>query len=122
MLMATVVFLFYAIGCASRCTFPKSPCMYPRSLTLCICVFTSGRPMACTPGWMPATPPSAMQFVQVGLVAFSRLHQRVPLFRGSRRRYVRYYSTFRLPLSLLHMFATPLGTQGTATAAVHSQL
>ena len=55
-----------------------SPSMYPRSLTPCICAFMNGRRMMCTPGLMPATPPSTMQSVQVGPAASSRLHRDPP--------------------------------------------
>ena len=120
-LMTTVVSLSCATGCAWRCTCHRNPRTYPQFLTLCICLFTSGKPMTCTHGWMSATPLSAMQSLQVGPAAFSRLHQHFPLFRKSRRRYVRCYSTFRLPLNLSRIFMTPPGTRGTVTPVVHSR-
>ena len=54
--------------------------MDPQSLTPCICAFTNGRQMMCTPGWMLPTPPLAMQSVQVGPAASSRLHRDPPPF------------------------------------------
>ena len=40
---------------------PLATCPFcGRSYSCTFCVFTSGRPMTCTLGWMPATPPSAM--------------------------------------------------------------
>ena len=78
-----------ATGCAWRCTWPKNPCMCPQLLTLCICVFTSGKPMTCIHGWMPAIPPLALQTIMVGPAACNRLRHHAPLFRKSRQRSVR---------------------------------
>ena len=79
-LMTIVAFLFCATRCACSCTCPMSHCIYPQSLPLCICTFTNGRSMMCTPGWMPAIPPPAMQPVQVGRAASSHLHWDPPPF------------------------------------------
>ena len=80
MLMTTALSLACLTRCAWRCTCPRNPCMCPHILTLCICVFASGKPMTCIHGWMPATPPSAMQSIPVGLAALSHLRKHAPPF------------------------------------------